>query len=65
MLIILPGGAGTEAVCAADMDHVTSSDAPQARITFIDVSPSENVELGTGTLRENRIPAKAGGHFSP
>ncbi len=48
MLTILPVGTGTKIVCAADMDHVISSDVPQVRMAFIDLSPSENVELEPG-----------------
>lgn len=65
MLTILPGGAGTEVVCAADMEHIASSDTAQVRIAFMDLSPSENVELENRTLRGNRISARVSCHFNP
>jgi hypothetical protein len=41
MLTILPGGLGTEVVCAEEIEHVNNNIAPQVAIKFIDESFSE------------------------
>jgi hypothetical protein len=37
MLTILPGGAGPEVVCPDKKGHITTIDASQMKIAFIDV----------------------------